>query len=132
VQALNSCEFSVGVYLDGKVLAIPHGTELEVLFCAKLHLDLLEPKLSDDGLCLFTGDRPRCSLGLIWNSECHTALEPLPLGAHDLPILRGGVVPRAWGRVISLLRRPFIIGSRPEEATEALAGFDIGSARKTH
>jgi hypothetical protein len=56
-QALNLCKFSVGFDLDRKGLPVAHGTELEVLPCAELHLNLLEPKFSDDSLCPFTGDR---------------------------------------------------------------------------
>jgi hypothetical protein len=56
-QALNLCKFSVGFDLDRKGLAVAHGTELKVLSCAELHLNLLEPKFSDDSLCPFTGDR---------------------------------------------------------------------------
>jgi hypothetical protein len=56
-QALNLCKFPVGFDLDRKGLAVAHGTELKVLSCAELHLNLLEPKFSDDSLCPFTGDR---------------------------------------------------------------------------
>ena len=73
-QALNLCKFSVGFDPNGKGLTVAHGTELKILFCAKLHLDLPEPKLSDDDLCPFTGDRSQGAGGLFWNSERRTAL----------------------------------------------------------
>jgi hypothetical protein len=133
-QALNLCKFSVCFDLDRKGLPIAHSAELKIRFCAKLHLDILESKLSDDGPCLFTGDRSRGSRGLIWNSEGRWApsriTEPTRLGGHGVSLSRRREVPLARGHVIWLRPRwHFIMRTRPE-ATEALASLSMGGKRE--